>query len=201
MHPSPSGDSLVRVLAFSGSTREGSFNKKLLRVAVDAAEAEGASVTWVDLRQYPLPLYDGDLERREGLPEPARRLRELFLSHPAFLIAAPEYNGSVSGVLKNTVDWLSRPIEGETELTLSCYRGKIAALLSASPGPLGGIRGLMHLREILSGIGVLVIPESSFIRDASREFDEAGRLRSAPYRQRTEMVGRRLVQVARGILA
>lgn len=158
-------------------------------------------MTRIDLREYPLPLYDGDLERREGLPPHARRLRDLFLSHQAFLIAAPEYNGSLSGVLKNMIDWLSRPVEGETELTLSCYRGKVAALLSASLGPLGGIRGQMHLREILSGIGVLVIPEFSFVRDAAREFDEEGCLRSPPYQERTEMVGRRLVQVTRGVVA
>ena len=188
-----------RILAFAGSTRDDSLNKKVLRVAVKAAEAEGAEVTRIDLRSYALPLYDGDLERREGLPERALALRMLFLAHQGLLIAAPEYNGSVSAVLKNTIDWLSRPIEGETEYSLTCFRGKVAGILSASPGPFGGLRGLAHLRDILTVIGVIVVPEQWAVRSASADLADGDVLRDPLDQRVTERVARRLVEVVRRV--
>src|SRR5579872_6970211 len=136
----------ARILAFAGSTREDSFNKKLVKIAAEGARAAGAEVTHVDLRELNLPLYDGDLERNSGLPAGGRKLKDLMLAHDGFLISAPEYNSSVSGVLKNAIDWASRPVPGEKEL--ECFQGKVAAIMSASPGALGGLRGLVHLRAI-----------------------------------------------------
>src|SRR5262249_29719722 len=104
-----------RILAFAGSTRRDSFNKKLAGIAADGARAAGAEVTFIDLRDYPLPLYDGDLEAEKGLPEQAQRLKKLFLDHDGLLISSPEYNSSISGVLKNTIDWVSRPVPGEPD--------------------------------------------------------------------------------------
>src|SRR4051812_33174915 len=112
----------AKILAFAGSTREGSYNKKLVKVAAAAATAAGAQVTLVDLRDFPMPLYDGDLETKEGLPSNARKLKELFISHDGFLISCPEYNSSISGVLKNTIDWISRPQPNEP--SLAAFAGK-----------------------------------------------------------------------------
>lgn len=145
------------ILAFSGSTREASANKKVLAIAVAAAVEAGAEVTTLDLRDYPLPIYDGDLEAAEGVPANAMQLKAMFKAHRGLLIATPEYNTSISGVLKNAIDWVSRPVPDEP--FLAAFNGHVAALLSASLGPMGGIRAQAHLRQILSGIGVTVIPE------------------------------------------
>src|SRR5438552_18679945 len=107
---------MPRILAFAGSTRTQSFNKKLVKIVAAGARAAGAEVTMLDLRDIPLPLYDGDLEAAEGLPENAKKLKELMKSHAGFLISCPEYNSSISGVLKNAIDWASRPMPGDAPL-------------------------------------------------------------------------------------
>ena len=122
-----------KILAFAGSTRTESFNKKLIKIAVGGARKAGAEVTLVDLADFPLPLYDGDLEAKEGLPKLAKDFKKLMLEHDGLLISSPEYNSSISGVLKNTIDWVSRPEKGET-VDLPAFRGKIVGLMSASPG-------------------------------------------------------------------
>lgn len=164
----------ANVLAFAGSTRTESFNKKLARLAAASAKNAGAEVTVVDLRDYPLPLYDGDFEEKEGPPENATTLYELFKANDALLVSSPEYNSSISGVLKNTIDWISRPRDGE--LPLAAFSGRVAGLLSASPGQLGGLRGLVHLRSILGKIGMLVLPEQVAIGVAHEAFAEDGSL-------------------------
>lgn len=161
-----------RILAFAGSTRTESYNKKLAAAAAEAARQAGAEVTLVDLRDYPMPLFDEDLETAEGLPESAVKLRELFLSHDGLIIASPEYNGSLSAVLKNTIDWLSRR-QGD-EAPLICFREKVALLLAASPGGLGGLRALRHLNTILHGIQVIVLPEQKAIPAAHKVFNDTG---------------------------
>src|SRR5262245_60812982 len=163
-----------KILAFAGSTREGSFNKKLVRIAAAGARAAGAEVSTLDLRDLPLPLYDGDLEARDGLPENAKKLKELMVAHQGFLISSPEYNSSVTGVLKNAIDWASRPAPGEPSLV--AFTGKAAALMSASPGALGGLRGLVHLRAILSNINVLVLPDQVAVPLAGEAFVDDGTL-------------------------
>lgn len=163
-----------KILAFAGSTREGSFNKKLVNVAAWGARDAGAEVTVIDLRDFPMPLYDGDLEASEGLPEPARRLKALFMDHEGLLISSPEYNGGMSAVLKNAIDWVSRT-EGD-EGGLAAYKDKIAGIMGTSPGKLGGLRGLPNLRQILSGLGVLVIPQQHALGGAGQAFGEDGML-------------------------
>ena len=160
----------LRILAFAGSTRQGSWNKKLLRIAVQAATSLGAQVTVIDLRDYPLPLFDQDLEQEKGLPSNGRKLKDLFLAHDAFLIASPEYNSSITGVLKNTIDWVSRPAAGEKPL--ACFSEKTAALISASPGGFGGMRSLIILRSLLGNIGVLVLPGQFALPKAHEAFNE-----------------------------
>ena len=184
----------VRVLAFAGSTRSGSLNKKLLRAAVVLAEQRGAQVTTLELRELALPLYDGDLEQHEGLPEGARRLKQLMATHDAFLIASPEYNSSVSGVLKNAIDWASRPVPNEAPL--SAFKEKIAGLLSASPGSLGGLRALIPLRSILGNLGTIVVPNQAAIAHAAEAFTETGQLKDPRQQAQVEAVIEQLLRIA-----
>ena len=184
----------VRVLAFAGSTRSGSLNKKLLRAAVVLAEQRGAQVTTLELRELALPLYDGDLEQHEGLPEGARRLKQLMATHDAFLIASPEYNSSISGVLKNAIDWASRPVPNEAPL--SAFKEKIAGLLSASPGSLGGLRALIPLRSILGNLGTIVVPNQAAIAHAAEAFTESGQLKDARQQAQIEAVIEQLLRIA-----
>jgi chromate reductase len=165
-----------KVIVFAGSTRSGSFNKKLARLAVEAAKNAGAEVTFVDLRDLALPLFDGDLEEAQGLPEAAKRFKKQLRESDGFIIASPEYNSSITGVLKNAIDWASRE-ESDDEPPLVAFRGKTALLLSASPGALGGLRGLVHLRSILGNIGVIVLPDQLAIGTAHEAFDDAGKLK------------------------
>ncbi len=183
-----------KILAFAGSTRKDSFNKKLVRIAVAGAKQAGAEVALIDLADYPLPLYDGDLEEREGLPEKAKELKKIFIEHDGFLISSPEYNSSISGVLKNTIDWVSRPEPSDT-VNLAAFRGKSAALMSASPGGLGGLRGLVHLRALLNNIFVLVIPEQVSISQASEAFDANGLLLDTSKLSQVRGLGEKLTQL------
>ena len=144
-----------KILAFSGSARSESFNQQLVHVAAKGATAVGAEVTIINLADFALPIFDQDLEA-EGTPENAQKLKQLFVDHDGLLIACPEYNSSITPLLKNAIDWVSRPAEGEPPMI--AYRGKAAAILAASPGALGGLRGLNHVRSILTNIGVIVVP-------------------------------------------
>ena len=188
----------ARILAFAGSARRDSLNKKLARVAAEAACEAGAEVTWVDLDDYPMPVYHGDLESAQGMPENGMKLRALFLAHDALLIASPENNGSVSALLKNTIDWLSRGVgDGKGDNSgLAPYRGKTAALLAASPGGFGGVLGLSHLRPILSKLGVNVLAAQVNVAHADEAFDEQGRLRSAATLEHVRRLGADLARAA-----
>lgn len=179
-----------KILAFAGSTRAGSFNKQLVKIAAAGARSAGAEVTYVDLRDLPMPLYDGDLEAAEGIPLNAQRFKALMLAHQGLLIAAAEYNSSISGVLKNAIDWASRSAPGEAPL--ACFTGKAAALMSASPGALGGLRGLVHVRAILGNINVLVMPEQIAIPKAHEAFNPDGSLKNAKQQAAVEGLGRAL---------
>jgi chromate reductase, NAD(P)H dehydrogenase (quinone) len=185
------------ILALAGSMRTDSFNKKLVRIAADGARAAGASVTLVDLRDLPMPLYDGDLEAREGLPPNARRFKELMIGHRGFLIAAPEYNSSITGVLKNAIDWASRPEPDEPPLI--AFRGKVASLMSASPGALGGLRGLATVRSILGNIGVLVLPTQVGVSRAHEAFGADGRLKDPTQHLAVENLGSELAATLRAL--
>lgn len=162
----------VKILAFAGSTRRESFNKKLVRVAAEGARQAGAEVTILDLADFPLPLFDQDLEAAEGLPENARRLKALMAEHDGFLVSSPEYNSSISGVLKNAIDWASRREEGEKPLV--AFAGKAVALMSSSPGGLGGLRGLVHARAIFGNLGMLVLPQQKAVGGAFKAFAADG---------------------------
>jgi len=180
-----------KILAFAGSTRTPSWNKKLIRVAAESARRAGAEVTLVDLRDLPMPLYDGDLEVAEGQPANAKALKALMMAHEGFLISSPEYNSSISAVLKNAIDWVSRPQPGEPQQP--AYRGKVAALLAASPGNLGGVRGLLTVRQVLTTLGTLVIPTQFALARAADAFNEDGALKDPAQQKSVDNVAMELV--------
>jgi NAD(P)H-dependent FMN reductase len=180
----------VRLLAFSGSARTGSLNQALLDLAVTAAETRGAEVTAIRLSDFELPVYDGDIER-EHFPQAARELKMLMRAHHGFLIASPEHNGSVSAMLKNAIDWASRPTDGEGMVALSAFRGKVAGIMGASISPFGTLRGLSHLRQILSTIQVVVATEQVMVPFAHEAFDDSWALKDTlPAQLLGAMVGR-----------
>ena len=167
--------SIIKVLCFSGSCRDGSLNQALAKEATRLAQSFGAQAQFADLRSFNMPLYDGDLEAKSGLPQGAKEFKHLLTEHQAMIIASPEYNSSISPLLKNAIDWASRQ-ESKDEEGLSAFKDKVALLLSASPGNLGGLRGLVHLRSILGNIKVLVLPEQLSIPQASNAFAANGSL-------------------------
>lgn len=185
----------VRILAFAGSTRTGSFNKQLIQAAAALGnETAGVTITPIDLKDFPLPLYDGDLEEASGLPAKALELKKLIHEHDAVLMSSPEYNASMSGVMKNTIDWLTRP-GGEDDPGKVLFE-KPVALLSASPGGLGGIRGLTQLRAVLLNVLTFVIPAQFCLGNAHEAFAEDGSLKDDNTRQAVASVIDQLVRFA-----
>lgn len=162
----------VKLLAFAGSTRTDSYNQRLVDVATTLARAEGAEVTAIKLREFDLPLFDEDLEKA-GFPANADKLRGLFWAHDGFLIATPEYNGGVTGVLKNAIDWASRPVPGDPSSFLRGFRGKVAGVMSTSLTSFGGVRSSLHLRQILGTIQTLVVTENVTVPFAPKAFEDA----------------------------
>ena len=168
---------MVKLLFLAGSARKDSINKKLAKLAADMAQKAGAEVTYIDLKGFEMPLYDGDLEAQHGIPENAKKLKQLFVEHEGFFIASPEYNSSMSALLKNSLDWISRPHE-QNEAALIAFKGKVAALGSVSPGGLGGLRGLVPLRMMLGNIGVTVVPSQTAISSGFQAFDDNEQLKN-----------------------
>ncbi len=192
----------VRILAFAGAARRDSWNKKLLAVAVQGARDAGAEVTIYDFAEFPLPLYDGDLEAAGGLPPNAKKFKSLMREHHGLLIACPEYNSSITPLLKNAIDWASRPEspDGKPEPPLVAYQNKVAGLVAASPGALGGLRGLRHVREILSNINVLVLPQQFALSKANEAFDAAGKLIDPKAESSVKAVAAKLVATTSRLL-
>lgn len=183
--------SAVRLLVLAGSLREGSFNQRLADQAADFAREAGAEVSSVKLDEFDLPIYSPSLELN-AFPPGARALKSLFTRHDGVLIATPEHNGSIPSLLKNAIDWASRPTDGEQVLALTAFRGKVAGILSASPSPFGGLRALMHLRQILTTVQALVVPEQVAVPFADRAF-EGDKLTDPMARQILAAMTRRVV--------
>ncbi|MBK7403519.1 MAG: NAD(P)H-dependent oxidoreductase [Phycisphaerales bacterium] len=163
-----------RLLVFAGSARKDSWNRKLAHLAAGFARDAGAEVTELHLGDFPMPIMDEDHEAAEGLPPNALKLKDLFKAHDGFIVSCPEYNSSITPLLKNTFDWLSRPRQGEKPL--ECFRGKVGGLLAASPGALGGLRGLVTVRSILGNIGVYLVPDQFALATAHTAFAPDGSL-------------------------
>ncbi|WP_299476676.1 NAD(P)H-dependent oxidoreductase [uncultured Roseibium sp.] len=161
-----------KIIVCSGSVRSGSHNGKLTALAAKRLSIRDADVTRLSLRDYPLPVYDGDLEDSDGVPENAKRLQRLFVGHDGIFLACPEYNAGITPLLKNTLDWISRVKEpGEP------FRHRVFALGAASPGGFGGMRGLIGMRTILEvGLGAIVVPQMVTIPKASSAFDDTDEL-------------------------
>lgn len=180
-----------KILAFAGSLRRDSFNKKLVKIAIKGAETE-ADVTYIDLKNYPLPVFDQDDEESKGLPENAAKLKELMIENDGFLISSPEYNSSIPSVLKNVIDWTSRPRPNERYL--HCFIDKVVLLLSASPSHLGGLRGLVHIRAIFNNINSMVLPSQKCVSHAEKAFDVDGNLKDPKLQTEVMDLGRKLAQ-------
>jgi len=183
-----------RILAFAGSLRANSYNKRLVRLAGAAAAEAGAEVSYLDLKDFPLPVFDEDLETAGGEPANARKIKDMMLASDGFLISAPEYNSSISAALKNAIDWASRTTGNEGPL--ACFTGKVIGLLSASPGALGGLRGLVVVRSLFGNIHALVVPEQIAIARAHEAFQEDGTLKDAKQQAAVEKIATRVVEVA-----
>jgi chromate reductase len=185
-----------RLLFFAGSAREKSWNKRLARLGATIAEANGIAATFVDLGDYPMPLYDGDLEKNSGVPENARKLKALMKLHSGVFIASPEYNASFSPLLKNTIDWISHTRD-EGEAPMEVYKTRVFALGSASPGGMGGLRGLSQLRLVLEiGIGALVLPDQFAVPRAVDAFDENNHLKNKDSQENFKAVIQKLARAA-----
>ncbi len=182
-----------KIIALAGSTRAGSYNKMLVKIAAQGARDAGAGVTYIDLKDFPMPLYDGDLEDREGLPPNGRKLKDIFLANQGLLIASPENNGSFSAVLKNTIDWLSRPVKGYPPL--ECFINKHAVLMGASTGYWGAVRSLIQLRHVLGHIRVTVLPDHINIPNAESAFESDGSLKDKNHHEATQALGKKLAEI------
>jgi chromate reductase len=165
---------MCKLLAFSGSLRQHSLNQSIVIAASEGAKAAGADVTIVHLNDFKAPLFSEDDEAISGIPTGAKKLKALMMDHDGFLIATPEYNSSYSAALKNAIDWASRMEEGEKPL--QAFKGKTATIMSASPGAIGGMRGLVTLRMLLGNIGMHVHPAQQAIGKVASVVDSSGKV-------------------------
>jgi NAD(P)H-dependent FMN reductase len=188
-----------KILVLSGSARTGSYNTRLAALAAKELARSDAEVTRISLADYPMPIYDGDAEAASGPPANAVKLKRLFTTHQGVLITSPEYNASVTPLLKNAIDWVSRVREGR-EAPLAAYKGRVFALAAASNGTYGGLRSLLALRHVLElGCGALVIPEQLAVREAASAFDDMDELRDARAARMLTAMVQRLVAMARDV--
>ena len=184
----------TKILAFAGSTRSQSFNKRIVAVAAEAAREGGAEVEILDLADYRMPLFDEDEEAANGKSDAAKVVKAKMIASDGFLISSPEYNGSFTGVLKNTLDWVSRADEGDAPGSLPAFAGKAVTLMAASPGGLGGLRALFHVRDVLSGVGCLVLPKQVAVPAVHTQFGEDGVMKAEGFRPHIEALGRGLAE-------
>ncbi len=185
-----------RLLFFAGSAREKSWNKKVARLGEMIADANGIKGTFADLADYPMPLYCGDIEASDGPPENARKLKALMGVHTGIFIASPEYNASFSPLLKNTIDWISH-IKDDGETSMQVFKTRVFALGSASPGGMGGLRGLSQLRLVLEiGIGALVLPDQFAVPRAVDAFEDNGHLKNKDSQEQFKLLIQKLARAA-----
>ena len=189
---------MAKILFFAGSARKDSVNKKLAKAAYEYAMTRNIEATFLDLAAYPLPIYDGDFEDENGMPDNAKTLKQILSDHDGFFIASPEYNSAYPALLKNAIDWATRA-ESDDEPPLRAFKNKVAALAAASPGGLGGIRGLVPLRMLLGNIGVFVTPSQIALSGAYNAFDDHGGLKDDHQKAMLENVVAELIDTARAL--
>ncbi len=188
-----------RLLAFAGSLREGSYNRRLIPVLAEGARAAGAQVTLIELSDYPLPVYDGDVEAG-GMPPQVGLLQALLREHDGLLIATPEGNGSLPAALKTTLDWLSRPVE-DGAISTALFQDKVAGIVAASPGALGGLRSLLALRDALAKLGLVVVPQQVAVGQAADKLPATGQLKDDKQRAAVHAVGAAVARLTAARLA
>jgi chromate reductase len=179
----------MRLLVVAGSTRQGSYNRQLATATAALARASGAEVTHIELGDFEVPMYDADLEAR-GTPPDVIRLKQLCFEHPAWIVCTPEYNASYPALLKNTLDWVSSPVQADPAWRdgFRSSRGKVVGMLSASPGSLGGLRAQGHLAPLLLNLQCWLAPRSYALGRAADAFDAQGQLVAAAARQNVQAV-------------
>jgi NAD(P)H-dependent FMN reductase len=183
---------MIKILAFSGSGRKDSVNKKVVAIAAKGAQEAGAEVTIIYLEDFEMPIFNEDLEAEQGMPAAAQAFKELMISHDGFLISSPEYNSSYSSLFKNAIDWGSRKTGDEKQM--AAYRGKVAAIMAASPGGLGGMRVLVVLRMLMENLGTMVLPNQKAISGAFAMFDADGNITDAKTEKALMSLGKELVE-------
>ena len=178
-----------QLLVFAGSTRQQSFNRRLAQATAAIARDAGAQVTLLELSQFDIPLYNADLET-EGTPADVIRLKKILWQHPAWIICSPEYNGSYTALLKNTIDWASSPVKDHPDWQdgTRAFRGKVVGMLSASPGALGGLRSQSHLAPLLINLECWLAPRAFALGGAGTAFDDSGALVQTTHRDRVRAV-------------
>ncbi|MCV2886003.1 NAD(P)H-dependent oxidoreductase [Aestuariibacter sp. AA17] len=182
---------MIKIVAFAGSGRRDSVNKKVVKVAAEGAREAGAEVTIVNLEDYDMPIFTEDLEAEKGMHEGGQRFKELLMESDGFLIASPEYNSAYSALFKNAIDWASRKVGDEKPL--AAYKGKVAAIMAASPGALGGMRVLVPLRMLMENLGTMVLPTQKSVPKAFEKFDENGNITDEKLDAALKNLGRELV--------
>lgn len=188
--------SSTKLLFFSGSARAASFNKRLAMLGAEIAEANGLAATFADLGDYPMPLYDADLQALKGIPDNAYKFEALMKVHTGIFIACPEYNASITPLLKNTLDWVSR-VRVDGEEPLAVYKTRVFALGSASNGGIGGLRGLNTVRTVLElGTGALVLPDQFAVPRASEAFEDNGHLKNKDSQETFKKLIQKLARAA-----
>lgn len=188
-------DTAITIAVLSGSLRAESLNTKLvLSVAGEIEKMDGVKIDLISLNKLDLPIYDQDIEEKE-FPSGADELKKRLIASDAFLVGSPEYNGSISGALKNAIDWASRPRPDEEPL--ACFKGKACGLLAASPGAIGGLRGLRHVRQILTQLQMVVVPQEFALGKAHEAFDDLGQIKDEGARKMANNVGNSTIHMAR----
>ena len=188
-------DTSIKIAVLSGSLRGESLNTKLVTAVAGAIESQGGvEIDLISLNKLDLPMYDQDLEEK-AFPDSVLELKKRLIAADAVLISSPEYNGSISGALKNAIDWASRPRPDEEPL--ACYKGKACGLLAASPGAIGGLRGIRHVRQILTQLQMVVIPQEFALGKAHEAFGDQGQIKEESTRNMANNVGQSLVKMAR----
>jgi NAD(P)H-dependent FMN reductase len=186
----------VRLLFFAGSARAGSYNKRVARLGATIAEANGIPATFLDLGDYPMPIYNGDLEAAEGQPDNAKKLKAVMEAHAGILIVSPEYNASITPLLKNTLDWVSH-VQGPGEAKLQVYKTRVFALASASRGGMGGLRSLTTVRQVLElGLGALVLPDQFAVPRVHEAFGDDGHLKNKESQENFKSLIQKLARAA-----
>ena len=185
-----------RLLFIAGSAREKSWNKRLANLGAAIADANGIASTFADLGDYPMPIYCGDIETKQGPPENARKLKALMKVHSGIFIASPEYNASFSALLKNSLDWVSHTRD-EGEAALEVFKTRVFAVGSASPGGMGGLRGLSQLRLVLEiGLSALVLPDQFAVPRAADAFEDNGHLKNKDSQENFKLLIQKLARAA-----